>query len=118
TGSRGVRVRVMAAGKGARRRRGECIVRLEPVGAHPRRTVLRTKSLAPILAEAAREGEGGALKRVLGPLHLVALGVGAVIGTGIFATIGTASAGDANRPGAGPALTLSFLLTALVRTFT
>ncbi|MGH7436286.1 MAG: amino acid permease, partial [Polyangiaceae bacterium] len=46
------------------------------------------------------------------------LGVGAIIGTGIFATIGTASAGDANRPGAGPALMLSFVLTAIVCSFT
>ena len=48
----------------------------------------------------------------------MALGVGAVIGTGIFATIGTAAAGDASRPGAGPALMLSFVLTAVVCSFT
>jgi len=39
------------------------------------------------------------------------LGIGAIIGAGIFATIGTAAAGDAARPGAGPALMLSFVLT-------
>ena len=39
------------------------------------------------------------------------LGIGAIIGAGIFATIGTAAAGDATRPGAGPALMLSFVLT-------
>jgi APA family basic amino acid/polyamine antiporter len=49
---------------------------------------------------------------------VVALGVGAIIGAGIFATIGTAAAGDASRPGAGPALTLSFVLTAVVCGFT
>ncbi|MGH7269368.1 MAG: amino acid permease [Polyangiaceae bacterium] len=48
----------------------------------------------------------------------MALGVGAIIGTGIFATIGTASAGDASRPGAGPALMVSFVLTAIVCAFT
>ena len=37
---------------------------------------------------------------------------------GIFATIGTAAAGDAQRPGAGPALMLSFVLTAVVCAFT
>jgi APA family basic amino acid/polyamine antiporter len=55
---------------------------------------------------------------VLGPWSLTALGVGAIIGTGIFATIGSASAGDASRPGAGPALCLSFVLTAVVCGFT
>ena len=39
------------------------------------------------------------------------LGIGAIIGAGIFATIGTAAAGDATRPGAGPALILSFVIT-------
>src|SRR5262249_32705744 len=37
---------------------------------------------------------------------------------GIFATIGTAAAGDVNRPGAGPALMLSFAITAIVCGFT
>src|SRR5262249_32065455 len=36
------------------------------------------------------------------------------IGAGIFATIGTAAAGDAQRPGAGPALIVSFVITAVV----
>src|SRR6516225_3039593 len=48
----------------------------------------------------------------------MALGVGAIIGTGIFATIGSASAGDPGHPGAGPALMLSFVLTAVVCGFT
>jgi APA family basic amino acid/polyamine antiporter len=78
--------------------------------------LFRTKSIDAVMAETEREG--ATLKKVLGPLNLIALGVGAIIGTGIFATIGTASAGDASRPGAGPALMLSFLLTALVCGFT
>ncbi len=53
------------------------------------------------------------LPRVLGPMELTALGVGAIIGAGIFALVGTAAAGDAARPGAGPALLLSFALTGL-----
>src|SRR5205809_6385563 len=48
------------------------------------------------------------LRRALGPLQLTLLGVGAIIGAGIFATIGTAAAGDLSRPGAGPALVVSF----------
>jgi len=55
----------------------------------------------------------GGLRRTLGKWHLTALGVGATIGAGIFATTGTAIVGDSLRPGAGPAIVLSFLLTAL-----
>jgi APA family basic amino acid/polyamine antiporter len=78
--------------------------------------LLRRKSVDAILAEA--DGNGATLRKVLGPWNLVALGIGAILGTGIFATIGTASAGDASRPGAGPALTISFVLTAVVCGFT
>jgi basic amino acid/polyamine antiporter, APA family len=78
--------------------------------------LFRTKSVDAILGESEREG--ASLRRVLGPWNLVALGVGAIIGTGIFATIGSASAGDAARPGAGPALMVSFVLTAVVCGFT
>jgi len=57
--------------------------------------------------------ERGGLRRSLNKWHLTALGVGATIGAGIFATTGTAIVGDAARPGAGPAIVLSFLLTAV-----
>ena len=53
------------------------------------------------------------LKKALGPVDVTALGIGAIIGAGIFATIGTAAAGDPTRPGAGPGLILSFILTAI-----
>jgi APA family basic amino acid/polyamine antiporter len=56
--------------------------------------------------------ERGGLRRSLNKWHLTALGVGATIGAGIFATTGTAIAGDAVRPGAGPAILISFLITA------
>jgi APA family basic amino acid/polyamine antiporter len=56
---------------------------------------------------------GTGLKRSLTKWHLTALGVGATIGAGIFATTGTAIVGDAARPGAGPAIIFSFLLTAV-----
>ncbi len=56
---------------------------------------------------------GGGLKRTLGKWHLTALGVGATIGAGIFATTGTAIVGDPLRPGAGPAIIFSFFLTAI-----
>ena len=57
--------------------------------------------------------ERGGLRRSLNKWHLTALGVGATIGAGIFATTGTAIVGDALRPGAGPAIVISFLLTAM-----
>src|ERR1700726_1174188 len=77
--------------------------------------LFRTKKLDDLLAETREEGHQ--LKKVLGPWNLVALGIGAIIGAGIFATIGTAAAGDASRPGAGPALMLSFVVTAVVCAF-
>src|SRR3954468_19199836 len=57
--------------------------------------------------------ERGGLRRSLNKWHLTALGVGATIGAGIFATTGTAIVGDPLRPGAGPAIVISFMLTAL-----
>jgi len=63
--------------------------------------LFRRKSLDEMIDETREEGHQ--LKKVLGPWNLMALGIGAIIGAGIFATIGTAAAGDAQRPGAGPA---------------
>jgi len=57
------------------------------------------------------DGEaGGGLKRSLGPLQLTALGIGAIIGAGIFAAIGTAISGDAGHVGAGSAIVVSIIL--------
>ncbi len=53
---------------------------------------------------------GGGLKRTLGPVALTALGVGAIIGAGIFAAIGTAISGDSGHLGAGPAIVISIIL--------
>ncbi|MDE3172795.1 MAG: amino acid permease [Gemmatimonadota bacterium] len=72
--------------------------------------ILARKSVADFEADIA---ERGGLKRSLGKWHLTALGVGATIGAGIFATTGTAIVGDSLRPGAGPAIIFSFLLTAV-----
>src|SRR5215510_5336935 len=71
--------------------------------------LFRRKPLDELVAE-TQEPEKR-LKKVLGPIDVTALGIGAIIGAGIFATIGTAAAGDPTRPGAGPALILSFILT-------
>ncbi|CAG1773111.1 partial putative amino acid permease YhdG, partial [uncultured bacterium] len=79
------------------------------------RQLFRTKSLDAIMHEA--ENPAHQLKRALGSFDIIMLGIGAIIGSGIFATIGTAVAGDALRPGAGPAIVLSFGLTAVACAF-
>jgi len=56
---------------------------------------------------------GPRLARSLGPVQLISLGIGAIIGAGIFSTVGSAAAGGAHHLGAGPALVISFMLTAL-----
>ncbi|HEX9940651.1 MAG TPA: amino acid permease [Thermoanaerobaculia bacterium] len=79
------------------------------------RGIFQTKKLDDIMA--AAEG-GPSLRRELGALQVTLLGIGAIVGAGIFATVGTAAAGDAARLGAGPSLMLSFCLTAIVCAFT
>lgn len=79
------------------------------------RRLFRTKSLDRILADAT--DSTAQLKRALGAFDVVMLGIGAIIGAGIFATIGTAVAGDLIRPGAGPAIVVSFVFTAVACTF-
>lgn len=67
----------------------------------------RVKPLATILAEGADQEHG--LKRSLGPWALTAMGIGAIIGTGIFVLTGVASATRA-----GPSLTVSFIVAGIV----
>ncbi|MDX2120019.1 MAG: amino acid permease [Gemmatimonadota bacterium] len=64
-------------------------------------SLFRTKSLAELMPE---EGEGG-LRRALTATNLVLLGIGAIIGAGIFVLTGTAAANYA-----GPGIVLSFVL--------
>lgn len=80
------------------------------------RGIFSTKNLDQILKDA--ENSENSLRKVLGPVQITLLGIGAIIGAGIFATIGTAAAGDVHRLGAGPGLMLSFVLTAVVCAFT
>lgn len=75
------------------------------------RKLFKLKDLNSILAEA--HSPEHRLKKVLGPFELILLGIGVIIGAGIFATVGTAAAGDALRPGAGPAIIFSFAITAV-----
>src|SRR6476469_8564907 len=98
--------------------------------------LFRTKNPDHLIAEAATPERQ--MKRVLGPFALTCIGIGAIIGTGIFALAGTAAAGEQlqatvwktpilnfiqswatdaplvfGRPGAGPAVMLSFLVAAV-----
>jgi APA family basic amino acid/polyamine antiporter len=102
--------------------------------------LFRTKSIDELIA--ASEEPHRRLKKTLGWVSLTALGIGAVIGSGIFTVTGTAAAGKVlpiqsileatvldlllhgaragsqmGRPGAGPAITLSFFLVALACCF-
>src|SRR5687767_15346522 len=63
------------------------------------------KPLAQLMAQAEDSKE---LRRTLGPGNLVALGIGAIIGAGLFSITGVAAANQA-----GPAITLSFVVAAL-----
>lgn len=67
-----------------------------------------TKSVDELVAGAGQEGR---LRRVLGPIDLISLGIGAIIGTGIFVLTGQAAAMHA-----GPAIVLSMILAGLVST--
>jgi APA family basic amino acid/polyamine antiporter len=71
--------------------------------------LFRTKPLSMLLAEEAGENR---LRRVLGPTQLTALGVGAIIGTGIFILTGVAA-----HDRTGPALMLSFVMAGLACVF-
>jgi APA family basic amino acid/polyamine antiporter len=100
--------------------------------------VFARKSIDKLISDS--EAPEHSLKKTLGPVSLTALGIGAVIGSGIFTVIGTAIAGEkfdtssilntpvldylvhhtalVGRPGAGPALALSLVLVAIVCAFT
>ena len=96
------------------------------------------KSIDKLIAQS--EQPEHSLKKTLGPFSLTSLGIGAVIGSGIFTVIGTAISGEKfdtssvlntpvadylvhhtallGRPGAGPALAVSLVLVAIVCCFT
>src|SRR5712672_135153 len=98
--------------------------------------LFRTKNPDHLIAEAATPERQ--MKRVLGPFALTCIGIGAIIGTGIFALAGTAAAGEQlqasvwktpilnfiqswathavlvfGRPGAGPAVVFSFVVAGI-----
>jgi basic amino acid/polyamine antiporter, APA family len=69
-------------------------------------SLFRTKSIAALSAPA---DSGHGLRRVLGPMNLISLGIGAIIGTGIFVLTGQAAAANA-----GPAIVLSMVIAGVV----
>ena len=73
--------------------------------------LLATKPMSMLRNEASEEGEH-TLKRSLGPVNLVTLGIGAIVGAGIFVLTGHAAAANA-----GPALALSFILAGITCAF-
>lgn len=66
-------------------------------------SIWKRKPLALILEEANESGKG--LKRTIGVWTLIALGIGAVIGSGLFVSTGTAIANNA-----GSSVTIGFLI--------
>ena len=75
-----------------------------------RNGIFITKPVELLAREAVDSGEG--LRRALGPIELTALGIGAVIGAGIFVLTGHAAAEHA-----GPAIVLSFILSGVACAF-
>ena len=71
-------------------------------------SLFATKSIEELKVEAQASSEHS-LKRVLGPVNLITLGIGAIIGTGIFVLTGQAAAAYA-----GPGIVLSMILAAVV----
>ncbi|HEX7841051.1 MAG TPA: amino acid permease [Kofleriaceae bacterium] len=67
--------------------------------------IFTTKPIDRLIATSKSGESGPGLSRVLGPLHLIALGIGAIIGTGIFVLSGQAAAANA-----GPAIVLSMVI--------
>jgi APA family basic amino acid/polyamine antiporter len=80
------------------------------------KNIFRRKTIGDMLAGVSQDGQG--LRRVLTARDLVLLGIGGIIGAGIFATVGTATVGDTVRPGAGPAIIISFIITGVACGFT
>lgn len=79
------------------------------------KTITRIKNPDEMLEEAKGEG----LEKTLGVWDLIILGVGAIIGSGIFAVVGIAAAGsaDGSALGAGPALMVSMIIAAIACIF-
>src|SRR5580692_12701716 len=74
-------------------------------------SLLRVKPMSLLSQEASETGEH-TLKRSLGALNLVTLGIGAIIGTGIFVLTGVVASGYA-----GPGVVFTFIIAAICCVF-
>ena len=75
--------------------------------------LLTRKNPEAMLETASKAG----LEKTLTAIDLIILGVGAIIGSGIFAVVGIAAAGQAGTPGAGPALIISMIIATIASIF-
>lgn len=75
--------------------------------------LIKTKNPDEMLATANSEG----LEKTLGVMDLIVLGIGAIIGSGIFAVVGIAAAGGPESVGAGPSLVVSMVVAAIACVF-
>ncbi len=75
--------------------------------------LLKTKNPDDMIADTKETG----LNKTLTWIDLIILGIGAVIGAGIFSMVGTAVVGTASHPGAGPALVISMIIAAIACIF-
>lgn len=77
------------------------------------RNLIKKKNPDEMIQEANTDG----LEKTLGVFDLIILGIGAIIGSGIFAVVGIAAAGGAESVGAGPALIVSMIVAAIACVF-
>ena len=77
------------------------------------RNLVKTKNPDDMIEESNKEG----LEKTLGVWDLIVLGIGAIIGSGIFAVVGIAAAGGPEGLGAGPALVVSMVIAAFACVF-
>lgn len=75
--------------------------------------LVKTKNPDDMIQDAKDEG----LEKTLGVWDLIILGIGAIIGSGIFAVVGIAAAGGPESVGAGPALMISMIVAAVACVF-
>ena len=71
--------------------------------------LLKKKNINDIMQEA----EKSELKKTLTIFDLIVIGIGAVVGTGIFTIVGVAAVGGPESVGAGPALSISMVVAAI-----
>ena len=77
------------------------------------KNLLKIKNPDEMIQQAQKSG----LKKTLGAFDLIILGVGAIIGSGIFTVVGIAAVGSGSSAGAGPALIISVILASIACIF-